>query len=394
MNATRNAGVIRLMGFGSVAALALFAHGARAQGGGAAAGPLPTRYIIVKDSIGGDRTLVLQVSRIDSLMKRRNALPMGTPEFVAVDSALQVALQSLPRSTGVATAGGKFQIEFTAPRVALRGSLLDVIPQGWLGFTAALAVNRDWYGPQGQYVEYFEYPTIVDVEGNSPASRAGVRVGDLVLAYDGRDVRSQPINLTRMLEPGREITVRVRRDGESKEFDVKVEKAPASLAVERRAAATEFMASLPPMGMDERRIVELNAATAVRRTMPGTPVAVGPQGAPTAMAGTLRAVPAMAPSSAMLGAAMTEVTEDHAGALVGMKGKRGVLVTIVPEGSPAYRTGLRSLDVILRVGSFDVTNPAMLRARLREAEQDGSDKVKLTVLRAGKTREITYAPPR
>jgi membrane-associated protease RseP (regulator of RpoE activity) len=390
MNATWHAGMIRRMGLGSVAALALFAHGARAQGG-AAAGPLPSKYIIVKDSASGEMTLVLQMTRIDSLIKRRSALPMGTAEFVAVDSALQVALRSLPRPTQFTSEGGRMQIELAAPRVALRISSMDLIPQGWLGFTAALAVNRNWYDALGQYVEYFEYPTIVEVESNSPASRAGVRVGDLLLAYNGLDVRRQAINLTRLLEPGREVTVRVRRDGDAKEYEVRVEKAPPALAAERRAASAEFMATTAP-GMEQRRIVELHAATAASGVRSPTPSAVRAPGAPVG-AMVARTMPAMLPPNGMLGAAMMDVNPGVAKALRGMDGKRGVLVMTVPENTPAYRIGLRDGDVILRVESVEVWNTAVLRSRLREAEQ-ASDKVKLSILRDGKTREISYAPPR
>ena len=389
MNAMRNAGMIRLIGWGSVAALALFARGARAQSG-AAAGPLPGKVIIMRDTVGGDRTVLLMTPRIDSLVKRRNTLAMGSPEFIAVDSALNEAIAALPRTTGFPNGATRFQIELSAPRAALKASPMDLIPQGWLGFTAALAVNRFWYDALGQYVEYFEYPTIVEIESNSPASRAGVRVGDLLLAYNGLDVRRQAINLTQLLVPGREVSVRVRREGESKEYEVRVEKAPPALAAERRAAVAQLMATTMATNVDQRRIVELHAATAVSGTRPGTPTAVRTPGVPV---GTMvaRSTPAM--PSGMLGAAMSDVSPGLAKSLRGMDGQRGVLVMTVPENTPAYRIGLRDGDVILRVESVEVWNTAVLRMRLREAEQ-ASDKVKLSILRDGKTREISYAPPR
>jgi S1-C subfamily serine protease len=372
-----------------VAAIALFAQDVRAQGGAAA--PRPQKYIIIRDTVGGDMT-VPQMMRIDSLIKRRNALPMGTPGFVAADSALQVALQSLPRRTEFSSEAGRVQIELAAPRVALKTSPMDLIPQGWLGFTAALAVNRTWLDQLGQYVEYFEYPTIVEIESNSPASRSGVRVGDLLLAYNGLDVRRQAINLTQLLEPGREVSVRVRRDGDAREYEVRVEKAPPSLAADRRAAVAELMATTMAADVDQRRIVELRAATAASGGKAPTPTAVRAQGAPVAAMVT-RTMPAMLPPNGMLGAAMTDVNPGLAKSLRGMDGKRGVLVMTVPENTPAYRLGLRDGDVILRVESVEVWNTAVLRSRLREAEQR-SDKVKLSILRDGKTREISYAPPR
>jgi hypothetical protein len=41
-----------------------------------------------------------------------------------------------------------------------------------------------------------------------------------------------------------------------------------------------------------------------------------------------------------------------------------------------------------------VWNTVVLSGRLREAEQGTPEKIKLTILRDGKTREISFAPPR
>ncbi len=395
MTDMRYARMFRFMGWSLLAVPSLLARDAQAQGT-VATGPVTSKYIFMKDTLGGDRTVFLQITpQLDSLIKRLNSLPVGSAEFFAVDSAIQVTIRSLPwpQDLQAGAGGGQMRISVSAPRAALRTWPMDVIPQGWLGFTA-LAVNRSWPSPAGNYLQYFEYPTIVAVENNSPASKAGIRVGDSLLAYNGLDVRSQPINMTQLLEPGREVAVRVRREGEFRDYEIRVEKAPPGLAEERRAEVARQMASTPRANIEENLIVERTAA-AVRGTMPATA-----QGrAPTASAGTAtliaRAAPSIMPTpSGVLGAAMTDVNADLAGSLVGMKGKRGVLVTTVHEGSPAYRTGLRSGDVILRVGSSDVATTNMLRVLLREAEQDRADRVKLTVLRGGKTREITYAPPR
>ena len=102
----------------------------------------------------------------------------------------------------------------------------------------------------------------------------------------------------------------------------------------------------------------------------------------------------MASMRGFLGAAMVDVDEDFAKSLVGMDGKRGVAVTMVPESSLAARTGLRNGDVILRIDGSDVINMAQMGVRLQFAQQLGAEKVLLTVLRAGKTQDITFTPPR
>jgi S1-C subfamily serine protease len=379
MTGPRSAGTIRLITTGSVAALTLLAHGARAQG--ATAGAQPSRVMVAtKDTLGRVNRIYVITPLIDSLVRRLNVLPMGSAEFAATKNALDAAINDLPRPAGATT----FQIEVAAPRMAVR-TPVDVIPRGTLGFTAD-GYNRRFANSTGDYLQYFEYPTVVAIEANSPASRAGVKVGDLVLAYNGDDVRSNWINMTQLLTPGREIAVKLRRDGDTRDVKMEVAKAPADLMADRRASVV----------LEERRAVESQAVMAAAGRAPTPPVAIART--PVAMGGaggSLREAPVAAASiapgmSGVLGAAMTDVDPDLAKVVRGMDGKRGVLITRVPNGSPADRTGLRSGDVILRVDASDIATVAQFRVRIMLAEQTGQEKVKLTILRDEKTQEITY----
>jgi PDZ domain-containing protein len=47
-------------------------------------------------------------------------------------------------------------------------------------------------GANGEPLVFPDYPVIVDVQPGSPAERAGMRVGDLVLVQDGRDLIANP----------------------------------------------------------------------------------------------------------------------------------------------------------------------------------------------------------
>ena len=375
---------------GVAGAVVLLAPGARAQGAGAAAGSMQPARVQVnsKDSV---RRMFIVTPLIDSLVKRLNGLPFGSAEFIATQNALDAAIREIPRP-----AGGTFTVQIqSGGSMVARRLPLDVVPLGTLGFTAD-GVNRSWYGPAGNYLQYFEYPTVVAIEANSPASRAGVRAGDLVVAYDGLDVKENVVNMTHLLTPGRDVTVKLRREGDMHDVVMSVDKAPAALIAERRAGAMGMVERrADAMGMVERRAVEAQAVGASRvatgQSLPRTPVAAGPTG------GVFREVPSgsiiFSPSaSGVLGAAMTDVDPELATAIRGMEGKRGVLVTRVVDGSIADRTGLRGGDVILRVESMDVLSVAHFRVRMAQADQSGQEKVKITVLRAGKTQEITYLP--
>ena len=368
--------------FAALSAGALLASGAHAQG--AAAGAQPSKVMIAtKDSAGGVRRMYVITPLIDSLVRRLNVLPMGSAEFIATNNALQAAINDLPRPGG--TVGGTFQVEISAPRMAVR-TAVDVVPRGTLGFTAD-GYNRRFTNATGDYLQYFEYPTVVAIEANSPASRAGVKVGDLVVAYNGDDVRANWINMTQLLTPGRDISVKLRREGDLRDVTMEVAKAPADLMADRRASAA----------MDERRMVEsqavMAAAAAGRAPTPPGAIARAPVAA-GGFGGSLREVPVaatIAPGmNGVFGAAMTDVDADLAKVLRGMDGRRGVLVTRVPNGSLADRTGLRSGDVILRVDASDVSTVSQFRVRLSLAEQSGQEKVKLTILRDEKTQEILY----
>jgi S1-C subfamily serine protease len=145
----------------------------------------------------------------------------------------------------------------------------------------------------------------------------------------------------------------------------------------------------------ERRSVEARAAEAAQ---PPFAVRKAPTAStPVAAGGFARAAVAPTPMgmpSGVLGAAMTNVDPDLANSLVGMKGKRGVLVTQVPDGSIAARSGLRAGDVILKVESSEVSTVPEFRVRLGMAEQNGTERVRITILRGGKTQELYYTPPR
>lgn len=340
-----------------------------------------------------DMLIIRTTAKIDSLIQRLNNLPVNSREYVVTDDSIRSALRAIPGMLS----GGSFTIRFESPR-AVRFSPLDVIPQGWFGFSTD-GYTRNWDEPAGSFVQYFEYPTVVGVELNSPAVRAGIRSGDSLVAYDGRDLLKHPINLTTLQMPGRQVSVRLRRDGELKDLVIAVEKAPPGVMVERRSAVmakTLAAQERAPLMIDtvDRRLVEARATSAVAAgTRGGTmaPSAQGTRAAAGGFGGGNRIVATTVPAlSGVLGAAMTNIDKEMSESLVGMKGRHGVLVTGVPIGSLADRTGLKALDVILRVGDSDVMTINHLRVRLAAAEDNRIEKVRLVILRAGKTQELYW----
>lgn len=87
-----------------------------------------------------------------------------------------------------------------------------------------------------------------------------------------------------------------------------------------------------------------------------------------------------------LGVEITDVT-DVAAELYGLKDRSGVLVNSVQEGLPAARAGIQLGDVITAVDGRPVRNPSELLITV--AQYRPGDKVRLTVIRDRKPREIT-----
>jgi S1-C subfamily serine protease len=70
---------------------------------------------------------------------------------------------------------------------------------------------------------------VVEVVPGSPAARAGLRVDDVVLAADGRDIRSSDELPALVAErsPGQKLALRVRRDGRILQITVTLGRAPS-----------------------------------------------------------------------------------------------------------------------------------------------------------------------
>lgn len=216
-------------------------------------------------------------------------------------------------------------------------------------------------------VRFLDYPRIALVEPSSPAERAGIQEGDTLLALNGNDVREREISLTKLLVPNQIVVVRVRREANAKDFRVTVKQAPGY--VMSRMAPMAPMTPMSPM-------VRVYPGELLPR-VPIPPVA--------AIAGT---PPAMTQSvwiiNEAIGGAKLESISEGLGKALGTKS--GVLVLRAAPGSPAYESGLRDGDVILKAAGTSVSSVRELRALVDGAHEEG---VKLDILRERKQREVT-----
>ena len=68
---------------------------------------------------------------------------------------------------------------------------------------------------------------IESVEPGSPAERAGLQSGDIILSINSQDLRRNPVPASAMLEPGQKVQSRDKRNDVTKTSVVLVEPRPA-----------------------------------------------------------------------------------------------------------------------------------------------------------------------
>lgn len=188
---------------------------------------------------------------------------------------------------------------------------------------------------------------ITYVEMNSPAASAGLKVGDVVLQYNGQHVEGTE-QFTRMVletPEGRDVKLQVFRGGASQTLSAKIGSKPAGLA-----------AQLAPR-----------------------PGLVFPTEPPRSVA------PSVIPFSSLGGQnpALGIQVEAIDGQLAGYFGvKAGVLVRSVARGSAGDKAGLKAGDVITRVGDDKISTPGELAVRTRRGQS-------LSVLLTRDRKEMT-----
>jgi serine protease Do len=200
---------------------------------------------------------------------------------------------------------------------------------------------------------------IEEVSEDSPASKAGLKKGDIVVEFDGERVRSvrQFTRLVQETPAGRRIQTSVMRDGQK-----------VNVTLEPREGG-----SFSYFGGGDRVSVlrDLAGDWAIDIPKPATPVPPSAPAPPKPPA--LPAFPDFDTfvyrSSNSLGITVGDLS-DQLAQYFGTKD--GVLVTAVTDNSAAAKAGIKAGDVITSFNGTDVTSPSNLRGRIQRL-QDGDE---------------------
>jgi len=248
------------------------------------------------------------------------------------------------RVVGVNTAiyspnGGNIGIGFAIPAAEVQEVVAALRRDG--------RVERGWLGVQIQPLDTdlaraFEREDtrgalVAAVVPDSPAARAGLRTGDLVLRFDGHAVAT-PRDLSRAVaraKPGEDVSIELLRQGRSRTVSARVERnATASLARAdgQSAAPDEALGlALAPLSPEARRRLELDDSVS------------------------------------------------------------GALVVGVKAGGSADASGVEPGDVIVAVDRANVASPGEAAARLSAARRD--ERPAVVLLRRGASQFFTTLAP-
>ena len=110
------------------------------------------------------------------------------------------------------------------------------------------------------------------VEPKSPADKAGVKTGDIILAVDGRAIENS-IDLPRIIgesRPGTAVTIKVWRQGETQELRASLGETPAEKVAkadsESKAKPSKLGLAVRPLTEEERKRLEAEGGLLVEES--------------------------------------------------------------------------------------------------------------------------------
>jgi len=174
---------------------------------------------------------------------------------------------------------------------------------------------------------------ITGVEKNSPAEKAGLNENDIILEFNGKEVKNSDelINLIRKEKPGENVKLLILRDKNKKSFTITLEEKPKNKFFEGNFPFV-FNWNKPKLGL---QLFELNPE---------------------------------------LGEYFQSPT------------KKGMLVKKVLKDSPAEKAGIKPGDVIIGIGKESVEDLHDITSSLKYYNK--GDKVELTIIRKGEQIKI------
>jgi serine protease Do len=266
--------------------------------------------------------------QIDAPVNRGNS---GGPAFDANGNVIGVTTAIFSPS------GGSVGIGFAIPADTVKSVVAQLredgkVTRGWMGVQIQ-PVTKDIADSMG--LKTAEGAIVAEPQADSPATKAGIKAGDVIVAVDGKPVKDAR-SLAKMvagMKPGSKVELGVMRNGSKQTVSVALEAFP-----------------------DDQKMAANDRTRDKRGTFSGETGALG-------------------------------LTLAPAGAVAGTDGK-GVVVTDVNPNGPAAERGFRTGDVILEAGGKPVAKPEDVRQAIADARKDGRNTVLMRVKSERGTRFV------
>jgi serine protease Do len=234
-------------------------------------------------------------------------------EVIGINSL--IITRGAPQNSGVGFAVPIDEVKQILPQLREKGHVV----RGWLGVQVQ-SMDEDLAGSFNLKDEHGAL--IADVVSRSPAAKAGLTAGDVIVSVDGKPMADGDA-LTHAVSskaPGTAMEVGVIRDGAQKTVSVRLE-------------------TFPEQGQKDES--------------------------------------AQAPRSAKLGVQVQPLTPDLAQQLGLPGGSHGLAVTGVEPGSAAERAGVREGDLILSVNGQQVNDVSELKSALGKSKKDETARLRI-----------------
>jgi serine protease Do len=252
--------------------------------------------------------------QIDAPINRGNS---GGPTFDTQGNVMGVNTAIFSPS------GGSVGIGFDIPAATAKAVIAQLKDQGH--------VTRGWLGVQIQPVtsevadalglKQAAGALVTEPQAGSPAAKAGVKPGDVIVAVDGSSIKDsrELAQKVATLSPGSSVRLNVIRDGNPQTINVTLAQMPNQQQAQAGSDQKDSAQSTPRLGLS------------------------------------------LAPARAT-------------GA-----GTQGVVVTGVDPDGPAADRGIQEGDVILNVGGASVSTPADVQKQLAQVQKSGKHEVLMRV---------------
>ncbi len=245
----------------------------------------------------------------------------------------------------ISPTGGSIGIGFAVPANMVKSVVAQlqqfgVTKRGWLGVRIQ-TVNEEMAEALG--METAAGALVADVTAGGPAAEGGVEPGDVIVKFDGKDVKEMR-DLPRMVadtEVGKTVRVVVFRKGKTQTLKVAVGLLEEE-ATQSSATPPDAGSAAPPASLELGDLgLKLRPITDADRTEYGIAADVS-----------------------------------------------GVLVSEVADGGPAAEKGLSPGDVIVEVGQVPVRSPEEVGERVAEAVAQGRGSVLFLIQSGGDLRFV------